>query len=132
MSLLHGTFPSALPGPDTAARCLSSLITPTPTSLLLLSLTSVLSLHPAPHPLFVLLPHPSSSLLHLVFWPHTAAARSKETTLGQTQTFLSMLFAWSQYLRDKQLDKHRPSQEEPVHWSQSCTELLWKEPSPNP
>lgn len=102
MSLLHGTFPSALPGPDTAARCLSSLITPTPTSLLLLSLTSVLSLHPAPHPLFVLLPHPGSSLLHLSFRPHTAAARSKEITLGRTQTFLSMLFAWSQYLCDKQ------------------------------
>lgn len=63
-------------------------------------LSSACTLHP--HPLFVLLPHPGSSLLHLVFWPHTAAARSKETTLGQTQTFLSMLFAWSQYLHDKQ------------------------------
>lgn len=45
---------------------------------------------------------PGSSLLHLVVWPHTTAARSKETVLRGTQAFLPMLFEWSLYLHDKQ------------------------------
>ena len=76
----------------------SSFITQAPSSSLLLSLTAGPGPGSAPHLLSVLLPHLVSSLLCLLLWPN-AAARAKGTALGGTQTFLSMLFAWSWSIR---------------------------------
>lgn len=67
-----------------------------PTSPLMFSLTSGSRPDSASHPLSVLLLHPVSAFLcPFLPWPHAAAMRSKETALGGTQTFPSVLFAWS-------------------------------------